>query len=103
VEELIQLIAKTYGIAGLIMLSPFIMLGYVWRNNQKLHAEISKVQSERATAVEKIQEARVGDAKAMSEKMLVLVEEQAGLNKETNIALDQVRELLMKITTTKRL
>lgn len=101
-EELIQLIAKTYGIAGLIMLSPFILLGYVWKSNQKLHAQVAKVQEERALAVEKVQEARVNDAKAMSEKMLVLVEEQAGLNKETNIALDQVRDLLMKVTSQPR-
>lgn len=99
-EELIQLIAKTYGIAGLIMLSPFIMLGYVWRSNVKLHDQVATIQEQRNEAVSKVQEARVNDAKAMSEKMMVLIEEQAGLNKETNIALDQVRELLMKTVTT---
>jgi len=88
VDELVQLIAKTYGIAGLIMLSPFVMLGYVWKNNVKLHDQVSKVQ-----------EARVNDAKAMSDRMLELVGEQAGLNKETNIVLDQVRDLLMKVIT----
>jgi len=88
-DELVQLIVKTYGIAGLIMLSPFLMLMYVWRHNQRLAAEVSRVQ-----------ESRVNDAKAISEKMLTMVEEQAGLNKETNIALDQVRDLLSKITTT---
>lgn len=87
-DELVQLIAKTYGIAGLIMLSPFVMLGYVWKNNVKLHDQVSKVQ-----------EARVNDAKAMSDRMLELVGEQAGLNKETNIVLDQVRDLLMKVIT----
>jgi hypothetical protein len=102
VDELVQLIAKTYGIAGLIMLSPFIMLGYVWKNNVKLHDQVSKIQAERAAAVEKVQEARVGDAKATFEKMMVLIEEQAGLNKETNIALDQVRELLMKTITNQK-
>lgn len=101
-DELVQLIAKTYGIAGLIMLSPFIMLGYVWKNNVKLHDQVSKIQAERAAAVEKVQEARVGDAKATFEKMMVLIEEQAGLNKETNIALDQVRELLMKTITNQK-
>lgn len=101
-EELVQLIAKTYGIAGLIMVSPFVMLGYVWRSNVKLHDQVAKIQEQRNDAVSKVQEARVNDAKAMSEKMLVLVEEQGGLNKETNIALDQVRDLLMRITTTPR-
>lgn len=104
-EELVQLIAKTYGIAGLIMISPFVMLGYVWRNNAKLQADISKVheqrnaiQEQRNADVSRVQEARVNDAKQISEKMMELMEEQAGLNKETSIALDQVRELLTKIT-----
>lgn len=97
-DELVQLIAKTYGIAGLIMLSPFIMLSYVWRSNIKLHTEVSKIQELRTADITKVQEARVNDAKQISDKMMELVEEQAGLNKETSMALDQVRELLMKIT-----
>lgn len=109
-DELVQLIAKTYGLAGLIMLSPFIMLGYVWKNNLKLHNDLAKVntemkavQEQRNADVTKVQEARVNDAKQISEKVIEMVEEQAGLNKETNIALDQVRDLLMRITTTKRM
>lgn len=90
-EELIQLITRTYGIAGLIMLSPFIFLLYVWRHTLKLGADLSRVQ-----------EQRVNDAKAVSDKMMALIGEQAGLNQETNQVLDQLKDLLMKITNTKR-
>ena len=86
-----MLISKTYGIAGLIMLSPFLGLFVVWKNNIKLQNDLAKVQ-----------ESRVNDAKATTEKMLTLVEESSGTAKETNIALDQVRDLLMHITTTKK-
>lgn len=47
----------------------------------------------------KLQESRVADGKVMAEKILTLVEESAGTSKETAIALDQVRDLLMKLTT----
>lgn len=90
-EELIQLVVKSYGIVGLFLLAPMVGIVYLWRRNNKLDADMSRIQ-----------ELRVNDAKAVSDKMMEIVVEQAGLNKETNIALDQVRELLGKITTTTR-
>lgn len=90
-EELIQLVIKSYGIVGLFLLAPLIAIVYLWRRNNKLDTDMSRIQ-----------ELRVEDAKSVSAKMMEIVVEQAGLNKETNIALDQVRELLGKITTTTR-
>lgn len=90
-EELVQLVVKTYGLVGLFLLAPMVAIVYLWRRNMKLDADMSRIQ-----------ELRVTDAKSVSEKMMEIVVEQAGLNKETNIALDQVRELLGKITTTTR-
>lgn len=109
-EELVALIAKTYGIAGLIMLSPFVGLAFVWRHNIVLQTkvsdmsvanakEVSELNQNHRTELSRIQESRVADAKAMSEKILDFVEESAGTSKETAIALDQVRDLLMKMTT----
>lgn len=90
-EELVQLVIKTYGLVGLFLLAPMVAIVYLWRRNNKLDADMSRIQ-----------ELRVEDAKSVSAKMMEIVVEQAGLNKETNMALDQVRELLGKITTTSR-
>lgn len=105
-EELFLLIEKTYGIAGLIMLSPFVGLVVVWKHNVSLQKDIRSISKENtvlsekhAETIAKLQESRVADGKAMAEKILTLVEESAGTSKETAIALDQVRDLLMKLTT----
>jgi Tfp pilus assembly protein PilW len=90
-QEVTELIFKTYGLVGLFLIAPVVGLVYLWRRNNKLDADMSRIQ-----------ESRVSDAKAVSDKLMEIVIEQAGLNKETNIALDQVRELLSKITTTTR-
>ena len=96
-EELLQLIAKTYGMVGILILAPLVALVYVWRQNLKLHEEVVTATQQATKATEQ----RVTDAQQITTKIIALVEEQAGLNKETNIALDQVRELLMNITTRK--
>lgn len=89
-DELFQLFAKTYGIAGLLVLAPFIGIFYLWRQNVKLHKSVGDVQ-----------EKRIEDAKAISTKLMEIVEEQGAQNRESNIALDQVRDLLMRITVQK--
>jgi hypothetical protein len=101
-EEIIALVTKTYGIAGLIMLSPFVGLVFVWKHNLSLQRDLAKVQENSQREISKVQESRVSDAKAMSEKILTLDEESSATARETSIALDQVRDLLMKLTTSKR-
>ena len=46
-EELIQLIAKTYGLAGLIMLSPFVAVVFLWRHTVAQTKEIARVNEQR--------------------------------------------------------
>lgn len=106
-DELFALIGKTYGIAGLIMLSPFAGIIIVWRHNielQKDKDDQNKANNEAVkvmqAALTTVQESRVADAKAISEKILVFVAENAKVSSEISSALDQVRELLMRITTT---
>lgn len=108
-DEIILLITKTYGLAAVIMLSPFIGLVVVWRHNVQLqkekdaqnakHEEAMKVLQD---SLNKVQESRVADAKVMSDKMLTVVEIQSSANKEVSMTLDQVRELLMKMATSRR-
>lgn len=90
-EELVQLVIKSYGLVGLFILAPMVALSYLWRRNNKLDADISRIQ-----------ELRVNDAKAIAEKMMEIAIEQSATSKETSIALDQVRELLGKITANPR-
>lgn len=89
-EELIQLITRTYGLIGIILLMPFVLMKFLWSDNKSLRKEL-------AAANEKIvsmQEKRVQDAKDISEKLIEMSSEHAGLTKETNIALDRVGDTL---------
>jgi hypothetical protein len=98
VEEIIQLVTKTYGLVGLLLVAPIVAVVYQWKQNNKLHAEVIKATQESTEA----QKQRVADAQAISNKLLDVVSEQSALNKETNIALDQVRELLMFLSKSHR-
>lgn len=82
-EELIQLITKTYGIAGLIMLSPFVAVVFLWRHNLKLQDKL-----------ETSQEKRIKDARDVSDRLIKVAENQSSLSKETNMALENVGDAL---------
>lgn len=82
-EELIQLIAKTYGLAGLIMLSPFVAVVFLWRHTVAQTKEIARVN-----------EQRVQEAKEIVSKLLTALNELSATNKETNIALERVGDLM---------
>jgi single-stranded DNA-specific DHH superfamily exonuclease len=86
-EDLAQLIIKTYGIAGLIMLSPFVAVVFLWRHC------VSQAK-EQAAEISRINEQRVAEVKATTEKLIALISEQSALNKETNMALDRVGDAL---------
>lgn len=101
-DEVIQLIAKTYGIVGVLILSPLVALGYVWRHNVKQAEENSAMQKELGAALAKVQESRVADAKAISDKLLSVLEEQARLNQDFTNSMDQVLEFLTKLASSKR-
>lgn len=90
-EEVIQLIAKTYGIAGLIMLSPFVAVVFVWRHSILQGKELSRIN-----------EQRVVEARAIIDKLIIIVGEQSALNKETNIALERVGDMMSIMTSQQR-
>lgn len=101
-EELINLVVKTYGLVGFVLLAPYVALVYMWRQNVKLNADLVAYGEKLAMAKEGVtaaQAQRVVDAQQTATKMMELVSEQSGLNKETNITLDQLRELLMMMQT----
>lgn len=94
-EDIVQLILKTYGVAGLIMLSPFVAVVFLWRHC------VSQAK-EQAAEIARINEQRVAEAKATTEKLIALVSEQSSLNKETNMALERVGDALAYIPNMKR-
>lgn len=95
-EELVQAILQSYGIVGVILVAPFVVLKLLWSAYQKKDKEL-------AAANEKIvamQEKRVEDAKAIAEKLIEMSSEHASLTKETNLALDRVGDTLTILART---
>jgi hypothetical protein len=89
-EEIFKLIVRSYGIIGLVLLSPFVAVFFLWKHNQKL-------QDKHEAALDKVNDThlkRVDDAKQISEKLMGMVQEHAELTKETNVALDRVGDAL---------
>lgn len=92
-DEIVKLIAKSYGIIGLVLLSPFAAVFFLWQHVQKL-------QGKHELALDKVNEThlkRVDDAKQVTDKLMVMVQEHAELAKETNVALDRVGDALVII------
>lgn len=91
-EEIGLLITKTYGIAGLIMLSPFAGLIFLWRH-------YVKVLKEKDLEIKQLGEARTMDAQKVFEKLMDMNKIQSESNKETNMALERVGDLLSIMTS----
>jgi hypothetical protein len=84
VNDIVELILKTYGIAGILLLMPFIAVVVLFKENKSLHADVLAAQVK-----------RVEDAQAISTKLIEIVSNQSALNKETNLALDKISETMV--------
>lgn len=100
-DELVTLIAKTYGLVGLLIIFPFVACYLLWRENKRITHIVEKNSDETAKRVQecndKIVEAqkqRVVDAQAITNKLVEIVSEQSALNKETSLSLDRITEIL---------
>lgn len=82
-EELFKSVQQSYGLVGVILVSPLAGLIYIWRDNKNLQEQVIEAQKQRVT-----------DAQAVTDKLIVMIQEQAGLAKETNIALDRLGNML---------
>lgn len=103
-DELIQLVVKSYGIIGLLLLSPFVAVWVLWRQNLSLHKEANEAEvrhgaalAEANTKIIDAQKQRVDDAKQITDRMVMMIGEQSGLNKETNLALERLSDLMAMI------
>jgi len=92
-EDLLALIVKTYGIAGLLIVAPLIACVFLWRGNNSLQAQVV-AQAALVAAAEKArgddQSKRVADTERMAEKLLAVVKEQTALGVESNGLLERL-------------
>jgi hypothetical protein len=108
-DEIIQLIAKTYGVVGIIILSPMISTIYLWKENSKLHAEALAMAAKHAdrldetgTRVTESQDKRIADAQGIMNRLMEMVSAQSALNKETNLTLDRVGDMVSMLLNDRR-
>lgn len=108
-DELFQLIVKSYGVVGVIILSPMISTIYLWKENQKLHEKMLNLTGEHAKGIEgvgeritEVQDKRIADAQGIMTKLMDLVSAQSGLNKETNLALDRIGDMITMLLNDKK-
>lgn len=97
-DKIVELIVKSYGLIGFILLAPMIGVGALWRAYVKLGEEHTKELASAHAAVAVAQDKRVTDAQNMAEKMMDLATEQSALNKETNLLLGNVNIALDRLS-----
>lgn len=88
-----QLILRTYGIAGLLILLPVISTIVLWRQNKALHDEVV-TQTNQAVEAQKQrvedQNKRVADNERMMQRLIDVVREQTVINTEVRVVLERL-------------
>ena len=97
-EHVIELVLKSYGVLGLILLSPMVAMKFLWDHNKNLQERLQAANDK----VVEISNKRTEDAKAIAEKLMEMSGEHAGLTTETNNALDRVRETLKVLASSRK-
>ncbi len=99
-EDLFQLVLKSYGIVGILLLLPVAACVVLWKQNLVLHAEVVAqsaialdAQRQRSTD----QSARVKDNERMTERLMDIIKEQTELNTEINGVLSRVVETVERL------
>jgi hypothetical protein len=100
-DDLIQLIVKSYGIVGLLILSPMITTVYLWRETVRLNKEHNELQAAHMKFIDDLgqrvvaaQEKRVLDSQGVTNKLVEMIANHTTAQKETNIALDRVGDMV---------
>ena len=129
-NEIVELVAKTYGIVGLLILAPVAATVYLWKyviNLQKTLTEkdaeyikqvievtrkniedLNKLHQSRLDDILKanlqvlsVQEKRVTDAQEVVGRLVTMISEQTAMNTETNLALERVGDFIANISNGK--
>lgn len=93
-EELVQLIVKSYGIVGLFMLSPLVGIVYVWKHSHKIQQDSDSKIKELQEKLNKTNEDRVNDLKEMSERLLKVISSNTSTISETNMLLERLGDYM---------
>lgn len=100
-EEFVNLIVKTYGLFGLILVAPVVAMVWLWRDNVRLNNEMRKMAESYADRVDALgqrvvaaQEKRVDDSHQIAEQLVEMIGEHTGAQKETNLALDRIGDMV---------
>ena len=92
-EDLLQLVLKSYGLVGVMLLLPVAACVVLWRQNLALHAEVVSQSNVALDA----QKQRSLDQERMTEKLLDVIKEQTELNTEINGVLSRVGTTVEKL------
>lgn len=92
-EEIIILVQKSYGLLGVFVVLPLVALVVVWRQNVRLQNSVVSAHE----AVTDAQKARVKDTQDVNIKLIEVLQEQTGLNTETNLALERIGEAMNEV------
>ncbi len=97
-NDFIELIQKTYGLAGILTLIPALAATVLYRDGRRKEKEHEKeirlLNQASEEKLERLQNQRVSDAQAISTKLVGIVSDQSSLNKETNLALGRISETM---------
>jgi hypothetical protein len=85
-DEIIQLVFKSYGLLGLLIIAPWVVVYFLWSENKSIHEEVSKSQTQRVT-----------DAQEISKNLIAAAIEDSALKKETNLLLERMGETLDRL------
>ena len=99
-EDLLTLILKTYGIAGVLILLPAFAAVALFLQNRTLHTEVVAQTTLALTAQRdraNDQAARVADTERAMLKLLEVVKEQTALNTEINSVMSRLAETVDKL------
>lgn len=92
-DDLWMLIQKTYGLAGILILSPLVLAFLTFKENAKLHKNVL----EAAKDVSEAQKQRVEDAKGVTSKLVELVASQTTTNREIATTLGRIEAVLTRL------
>jgi C4-dicarboxylate-specific signal transduction histidine kinase len=93
-EDLVQAILKSYGLIGLFMIAPVVAAVFLWLDNKRLNNKMQTIAEKSSERIETAVEKRVEDAQAITNKLVEMIHEQSSLNKETNLALDRIGDMV---------
>ncbi len=99
-EDLFQLVLKSYGIVGVMLLLPVAACVVLWKQNLALHAEVvaqSSVALDAQRQRSTDQSARVRDYERMAEKLFEIIKEQTELNTEISSVMSRVGATVEKL------